>query len=171
MGDTGRVGHDERRSGVGFCLADGLERLIVVGTHRDLRHINVTVGRGDETEVLLSDALTAGGKLRHGTRRRRLRRLTAGVGVNLRVEDENVHIFAAGDHVVETAVANVVGCAVTTDDPLRTLGEEVAQLAELCANGASFLLAGLDEGLEALSSSLASSAALSLPSSHCCAAS
>ena len=148
VGDTGRIGHDERRSGVGFCLADGLERLVVVGPHGDLRHVNVTISGGDEAEVLLSDALTAGGKLGHGTRRRSLGGLAAGVGVNFGVEDENVHIFAAGDHVVQSAVANVVGSAVTTDDPLRTLGEIVAEFVELCANRATFGLTGLDERFE-----------------------
>ena len=57
--------------------------------------------------------------------------LTTGVGVNLGIEYEDVDVLAAGNHVVQTAEADVIAGAVTTDDPLRTLNQVLTQLANL----------------------------------------
>ena len=61
-------------------------------------------------------------ELRHRAARRRLRRLAAGVRVDLGVEHQDVDVAAGGEHVVEAAEADVVGPAVAADDPdaLRT---------------------------------------------------
>ena len=47
-------------------------------------------------------------QLSNSTKRCSLRGLTAGVGVNLRIEHEDVYVLTAGDDVVETAVTDVV---------------------------------------------------------------
>ena len=116
--DTRSVGDDERRTIVGLSLADSLQRLLVVGTHGDLGHIDVAVGGLHQTEVLLAHALATGGKLSDGAERRGLGRLATGVGIDLRVEHEDVDVLTLGEDVVETTVADIVGSTITTDDPL-----------------------------------------------------
>ena len=61
--------------------------------------------------------LAAGRELRDRAERRRLRRLTAGVRVDLGVEHEDVDVAPAREHVIEPARADVVGPAVAADDP------------------------------------------------------
>ena len=56
--------------------------------------------------------------------RRGLRGLAPGVRVDLRVEDQDVHVAFHGENVVESAVADVVGPAVSTDEP-DALADEV----------------------------------------------
>ena len=68
-------------------------------------------------QVLLRRSLAAGGELGHGAPRRRLGHLPAGVGVDLGVEHQDVDVAARRQHVVEAAVADVVGPAVAADDP------------------------------------------------------
>ncbi len=96
----------------------------VVGTERHLGDIHVAVGCRDEAEVLLAGPLAADGELRDGCPRRRLRRLPAGVGVSLGVEDKHIDVAPGGEHVVEAAEADVVRPAVAADDP-HALRDEV----------------------------------------------
>ena len=49
--------------------------------------------------------------------------LSAGVGVDLGVKDEDVDVLAGGQHVVKAAEADVVGPAVAAEDPAGLLGE------------------------------------------------
>ena len=117
----------------------------MVGTHCHLGYIDVAISCLHQTEVFLRDSLTSCCKLCDSADRSRLRRLTTSVGVNLGVEYEDVHIFARSEHVVKTAVTDVIRCTVTTDDPLATLREEVAEFIELCATWATVFLTCLDE--------------------------
>ena len=78
---------------------------------------DAVVGTGDRAEILLAARLAGRGELRDRAAGRRLRGLAAGVGVDLRVEDQDVHVPARAEHVVEAAVADVVGPAVAADDP------------------------------------------------------
>ena len=123
--DTGRICYDQRRSVVCLCLADSLEGLGVVGTHRNLCAIYVAVCRSNQAEVFLADALACGGKLGDSAERGRLGCLTAGVRVNFGVEHDDVDVLARSEHVVETAETDVVCCAVTGDDTLRA-GDQIA---------------------------------------------
>ena len=88
-----------------------------VGAHRDLGDVDVAVVDGDHAQVLLADRLALRGELGHGAAGGRLRRLAAGVRVDLGVEHQDVHVAARGEHVVEPAEADVVGPAVAADDP------------------------------------------------------
>ena len=114
----GTTGDDNRGTVPSLSLADSLEGLSVVGAHSNLSDINITVGGGNHAEVLLADALTLSSELSDSTERSSLGSLTTGVGVHLSIEHEDVHIFAGSDDVVETAVTDVVGSTVATDDPL-----------------------------------------------------
>jgi hypothetical protein len=91
----------------------------------------MAVGHRHETEIFLRAALAGDRELRRGRHRRRLRLLAAGVRVDLGVEHEHVDVGAAGQHVVEAAVADVVGPAVTADDPHGFLDEIVGERAQL----------------------------------------
>ena len=73
----------------------------------------------------MAGALAGGRELGDGAARRRLRRLAAGVRVDLGVEDEDVDVATGREDLVEAAEADVVGPAVAADDP-DALADEVA---------------------------------------------
>ena len=79
--------------------------------------IDVAVAHGQHRQIFLGQLLAAGREFGDRAARRGLRHLAAGVGVDLRVQHQDVHVAAAGQHVVETAVADVVRPAVAADDP------------------------------------------------------
>ena len=87
-----RVGDDQGRPRPGIGLEERLDRLGVVGAHRDLGHEDVAVGPGDGAEVLLAGRLAGGRELGDRAARGGLGRLAAGVGVDLGVEDEDVDV-------------------------------------------------------------------------------
>ena len=101
-----------------LSLADSLEGLCVVSAHSNLSYIYITVSGSNHTEILLADALTLSSELSDSTKRSSLRSLTTGVRVNLSIEHEDVHVLTRSNHVVETAVTDIVRSTVTTDDPL-----------------------------------------------------
>ena len=118
MVDTWCVGDDDGWAVPSLSLADSLEALVVVSTHSNLCNIYVAVSCSNHTEILLADALTLGSELSDSAERSSLRGLTTGVRVNLSIEHEDVDVLTRSNHVVETAVTDVVRCTVTTDDPL-----------------------------------------------------
>jgi hypothetical protein len=61
--------------------------------------------------------------------------LTAGIRINLGVEHEDVHVAAAGQHVIEAAEADVVGPAVAADDPDRLLHKRIDDRQKLLLIG------------------------------------
>ena len=88
--DAGGVADDERRAVVGLGLLDDVEVLGLAGAHGDLGDIDVAVALGNHTEVFLANLLTRGGELGDSTCRGGLRALSAGVGVHLGVDDDDV---------------------------------------------------------------------------------
>ena len=94
-------------------------------------------------------------KLCDGTQRSGLRCLTTGVRINLSVDNEDVHILACCDNVVQTTVADIVRSTVATDNPLAALHQIVAQLLQLLADVTAGLHAFGNEGLQRLSCGLA----------------
>ena len=143
--DAGRVADDERRAVVGLGLLDDVEVLGLAGAHGDLRHIDVAVALGNHAEVFLADLLAGGGELGDSTCGGSLRGLSAGVGVHLGVNDDDVHVLAAGQDVVEAAESDVVAPTVAAEDPLALLDEAVTELEELLADVAAALLHQRDE--------------------------
>jgi len=143
--DAGGVADDERRAVVGLGLLDDVEVLGLAGAHSDLRHIDVAVALGNHTEVFLADLLAAGGELGDSAGRGGLRALSAGVGVHLGVDDDDVDILAAGQDVVEAAESDIVTPAVTAEDPLALLDKAVTEFEELLADVATALLHQRDE--------------------------
>ena len=125
MVDARRVGDDEGRTLVGLGLGHGLDQLVHVRAHGDLRHVHIAVGHGHQAQILLAGALAGGRELGHGAGRRGLGSLSAGVGVDLGIEHEHVDVLALGQHMVQSAVADVVGPAVAAEDPDGLLGQQV----------------------------------------------
>ena len=117
MRDAVAVGDDQRGARISLRLAECLQRLLRIGAHRHLRHIDVAIGNRLQCQVLARHALAGGGEFRDRAERRRLRCLTAGVGIDLGVEHQNIDVALARQHVVEPAIADVIGPAVAADDP------------------------------------------------------
>ncbi|MPN10470.1 hypothetical protein SDC9_157765 [bioreactor metagenome] len=124
------IGDDQRRTRVGGSLIQGSHRLLLVRVDGDLGDVHVAVATGEQAEVLLTGALAGGGELRSRTQRGGLRRLATGVGVNLGVEDQHVHVLAGGQQMIQTAESDVVGPAVTAHYPHRGGHQGISQLAE-----------------------------------------
>ena len=143
--DAGCVADDERRAVVGLGLLDDVEVLGLAGAHSDLGDIDVAVALGNHTEVFLADFLAGGGELGDSAGRGGLRALSAGVGVHLGVNNHDVDILAAGQHVVETAESDVIAPAVAAEDPLALLDEAVTEFEELLADIAAAGLHQRDE--------------------------
>ena len=125
--DALRVRQDQGRSRVRLGLAHGHERLLVVRPHGDLGDVDAAVVDGHQRQVLAWRRLPRRGEFRRRAERRRLRRLAAGVRIDLGVEHEDVDVLARREHVVEAAVVDVVGPAVAADDPDRSTDEEVGE--------------------------------------------
>ena len=123
--DTGSIADDEGRSVVCLSLTECLECLVVVSTHSALCNVDIAVAHSDLSEVLLLDGLTGCRELCNGADRCCFGSLTAGIGVNFCVEYENVDVLTGSQHVIQTAEADIVCPAVTTEDPHGLLGEEV----------------------------------------------
>ncbi len=117
VGDAVAVGENERRPRIGLGLAEGLQRMLRIGAHGDLGDIDIAVSDRLEGEILSGRPLARRGELCDRPERRRLRRLAAGVGIDLGVEHQYVDVPTGGEHMVETAIADVVGPAVAAHDP------------------------------------------------------
>ena len=133
--DTVRVGDDEGRTVVGLGFAQCGDRLVVLGAEGDPGHVDVTVLHGDERQILFRGALAPGGKLGDRTHRRGLRGLAAGVGVDLRIEHQHLHVGAGSEHMVEATIADVVGPAVAADDPDGFLDEIISERPQARGGG------------------------------------
>ena len=115
--DAGSVSDDQRRSFISFGFFQSFQQLVHVGAHSDLSNVNVAVAHSHHAEVFLLYALAVGGELRDRAGRSRLGSLTAGVGVNFGIQNEDVDVFAAGEDVIQSAVADIVCPAVAAEDP------------------------------------------------------
>ena len=118
VGDTGGIGDEQRGARIGCSLGDCLDGLIEVSPHGNLGHIHGSVGHGHGRQVLFRRFLAAGDKFCGRAQRGCLGSLTAGVGVNFRVQYQNIDIFPAGQYVVQTAETDIIGPSVSADDPL-----------------------------------------------------
>ena len=125
MVDAGSVADDEGRSVIALGFLDRLQELVLVGAHGDLSDVDVAVAGCHHAQILLLGLLAAGRELRDGSSRRCLGGLAAGVGVDFGIEYEDVDVFAGSEDVVESAVTDVVGPAVTAEAPDALLDQEV----------------------------------------------
>ena len=112
-------------------LLDGLDELVGIGAHGALGDVHVVVGHHQHTKVFLLGLLAAGLELGNSAHRRGLGGLSAGVGVDLGVHQQDVDVLAHGEHVIQTAVADVVRPAVAAVHPHGLLGQILSALEDL----------------------------------------
>ena len=136
------VGDDERRTMICFGFKQCLDALVEVGTHSDLSNIYVAVRHSDGSKILLAGGLTSRSELSDRAGRSCLRSLTAGVGVNLGVEYQDVDILAGSDDMVKTAEADVVCPSVAAEDPYRLLYKEILHSESLFVESVELAAAG-----------------------------
>ncbi|MPN07494.1 hypothetical protein SDC9_154764 [bioreactor metagenome] len=129
-----RIADNEGRAIIGFRLSNGLGSLRIVGTHRALCNIDIAIAHSDSRKILLLDFLTSSGKLRNRASRSCLGGLTAGVGINLGIKDNDIDVLALCQNVIQTAITNIIGPAVATEDEDRLLGEVILLLEDVFAN-------------------------------------
>ena len=99
-----------------------------------------------KTEVLLGQPLAAVGEEGDRADRGGLGSLPAGVGVHFGVKHENVDVAVLRHDVVEAAEADVIGPAVTAEDPDRLVDEVVLQLEHLLIDRLLLAFGFLDGG-------------------------
>ena len=134
--DTRSVSDDQGRSVISFCLSDCLDSLVEVSADRDMSNIYVTVCDGHACEVFLLGLLAGCCELCDSTCSRSLGSLSACVGVNFCIEYHDVDITAGSENMVYTAVSDIICPAVTTEDPLALLSQEVLLCDDfLCIRG------------------------------------
>ena len=117
VSDALAIGEDQRGTVIGLRLPKRIQRLLRIGAHRDLGHIDVAIGDGLQGEILARDPLPGRREFCDRAKRGRLRGLTAGVGIDLGVEDQDIDVTPGRHDVIEAAKADVIGPAVAADDP------------------------------------------------------
>ena len=110
---------------IAFRLGKGLNALIVVSAHSHLGNVYIAIAHSDAGQILFLGSLTGSSELSDGTNRSSLGGLSAGVGVNLGVEHQNVHVLTGSDDVIQTAEADIISPAVAAEDPHGFLRQEV----------------------------------------------
>ncbi len=146
---AGGVSDDEGRALVSLGLGDSLEGLDLVCAHCDLCNVDVTVGHSDLGERLGLDFLTGSRELSDLTDVGSLGGLSAGVGVNLGVEDEDVDVLTGGENMVDAAEADVVCPTVAAEDPDGLLVEVILLCEDLLGSVAACAVC-LDDGEKTL---------------------
>src|SRR4051794_9190194 len=126
-----RVGDYDAGSVVGLRLEESFKSVLVLGTHGYAGHVDVPVSHGHETEILLRPRLPAGCKLRNSGARGSFGGLSASIRIHLGIEHQQVHVSAAGQDVIETAIADVIRPAVAAYDPDTLLNEHVGDREQL----------------------------------------
>src|SRR5271169_5088195 len=102
---------------ISLRLAKGLQGLLRIGSHGDLRDVDVAIRDRLQRQVLARDALACGGELGNRAERGCLRGLTAGVRIDFGVENEHVDVAAGREDVVQAPVTDIVGPTVAAHDP------------------------------------------------------
>ena len=129
------------RRKLSFSFEEGLHGLGIVGADGDVTDIDITVGHGDVAQVLLRQILTLGSEFRNRGTRGGLGSLTAGVGVNFGIQDEDVDVAAGSQNVVNTTVTNIVSPTVTTEE----FGLQFGNTGTLGSDAGFALLISIDQ--------------------------
>ena len=77
-------------------------------------------------KVFLLVRLPAAANLATAAGRGRFGGLAAGIGIYFGIQHQDVDVFAHGKHMVQTAVADIVGPAVAADDPDGFFDQQIA---------------------------------------------
>ena len=116
---------------ISFGFVHGFDELCLVGAHRALRDIDITIGHGDCAQVLLLHALAGSGELGNRTCRGSLEAWPPVLEYTSVSTTRTLTSFAHGENVVQTAVTDIIGPAVAADDPDGFLDEQVGVCLDL----------------------------------------
>ncbi len=130
VGDAVAVGDDERGPIEALGFPDGLHRVGVLGAEGDGSDVDVAIAHRHQAQVFLVDSLARGGELGGGAQRRALGCLAPGVGINLRIQHQDVDLVAHRQDVIQAAETDVVRPAIAADEPDGLLNQVVGQLLQ-----------------------------------------
>ena len=114
---------------------EALEEVLGIGAKCYFSDVDISVSAEHQAEVLLRCDLARCGKLDGCADRSCLGSLSACVGVQLVVDDENIDVLTGGHNVIKSAIAYVVCPAVSAEHPHCLLGQlilSVAQESDIC---------------------------------------
>src|SRR5579884_1459883 len=117
MRDTVAVGDDERGAIIRLGIDEGAQGLLIVGSHRHARDVDVTIGHRQHAQVFLGQGLAARREFGDGPARRRFRGLPSCVRVHFGIQHQHVDVAPGGQDMIEAAVADIVGPAIAADNP------------------------------------------------------
>ena len=96
-----------------------------------LATVDVAVGHGHQPQIFFGCRFAPRRKFGNGTEGGGFGHLPTGVGVHLRIHHQHVDVATAGQYVVKATVADVVGPAVTADDPHALFNQVIGQGVEV----------------------------------------
>ena len=100
-----------------FRLQEGIQGLCILATVSHPGHVNIFIIHGQHRQIFLAGSFTSGGKLGDGPPRRGFGRLSTGVGVDFGIQHQQVDILTSGQNMIQASIADIVGPAITTDNP------------------------------------------------------
>ena len=115
--DARCISNDEGRTVISFCFGDCFNCLCHVCALCDLCNIDVTIAHCDCCKVFLLNVFTCCCELCNCCGGSSLGGLTAGVGVNFGIENENVDVSAGCKNMIKTAETDVVCPTVAAECP------------------------------------------------------
>mmetsp|Transcript_50440 Transcript_50440/g.83026 ORF Transcript_50440/g.83026 Transcript_50440/m.83026 type:complete len:674 (-) Transcript_50440:253-2274(-) len=128
--DAWAVCKDDAWSRIGISLNHSSHCLLWVDMNANAGHVDILVGHGQLSHVLLLRQLSALSKLCHGSLWRCFGCLSTSVAVHLCVKHQDVHMFLTGNDVVQATIADVVGPAISADNPEAAAAEHVFQIVQ-----------------------------------------
>ena len=130
LGDTMRVRDNQGRSVEGFGFNHRFDDLRVVRAQSNLSDIDVFGRHGNHAQVFAGQRLTGNREFGGRANRGRFGLLTARVGINAGIHDQNVDILARIQDVVQTAVADIVSPAVAAQRPNGFFNKVIRQAVQ-----------------------------------------
>jgi cation transport ATPase len=115
--DAVAVSDDQSRTIVGFCLKKRFQGVLVLCSHGNAGYIHVAITHRDQAQIFLGYAFAARRKFGNRTKWSCLGTLSASVGIDLCIQQQDFDITSASEHMIEAAVTDVVSPAVSTDNP------------------------------------------------------
>ena len=125
MRDAVTIGNDERRTGIRFRFQKSLQRLAIVGSHGNARHINGSIRHGQHPEVFLCALFATRREFGDRSTRRRFRHLSPRVRINLGIEHQDVNIAPRRKNVIQTAIADVISPTIAAHQPHALIRERI----------------------------------------------
>ena len=131
MVDAWSISDDEGRSLVSFSFLHSPYELCRVSSHTYACNIYITIAHCHEAEVLLACTLACCSELGDRSSRCCLGCLSTGIGIDFRVENEDVDIFALSEDMVKSTVTDIICPSVSAEYPDALLDEEIVILLDL----------------------------------------